>query len=154
MHDSSFSYSGENSSRRISVSTNPFDLLQHVAALMANPIYIKTPLSSYNYPPHNILSIGEDTVEIQVSVAGFSKQEITITEHESVLSISGKKNTGNEPVQTYVYKGLATRSFDLRWKLPRNVVISQDAKIEDGILTVRLERIVPDSEKPRVIEIK
>lgn len=129
---------------------NALDLLYHTLSLMGTG---KTAaLSSYSYPPHNIIVLDDNTMEIQVSVAGFAKEELSITEENSILEIAGKQKETDSSI-VYMYKGLATRSFSLRWKLPRNVVITDGAKIENGILTIKLERIVPEEEKPRVISI-
>lgn len=130
--------------------TNALDLIYHSLAMMGTGQ--TAALTSYSYPPHNIIVVDENNMEIEVSVAGFAKDELTITEENSVLEISGKhKDTSNET--KYMYKGLATRSFNLRWKLPKHVVISDGASIENGILRIKLERIVPDAEKPRIISI-
>ena len=129
---------------------NAFDLLYNTLTLMGTG---KTAaLSSYNYPPHNIIVADENNMEIQVSVAGFAKDELKITEENSVLEIAGTQKETDTSV-VYMYKGLATRSFSLRWKLPRHVVIADGAKIENGILSIKLVRISPDGEKPRVIPI-
>lgn len=154
MHDGSYSGSGESStsSRNFSFkSTNALDLIYHSLAMLGTGQ--TAALTSYSYPPHNIIVIDDNKMEIEVSVAGFTKEEITVTEENSVLGIAGKHKDAKDGKQ-YMYKGLATRSFNLRWKLPRHVVISDGASIENGILRIKLERIVPEAEKPRVIPIK
>lgn len=141
-------------SRRLSVGTHPFDLLGHAIALMSGAGTGQGSLSSYTYPPHNIIATDENSMEIQISVAGFAQNQLQISETNSVLEVTGTQDKKDDDTGKYVYKGLATRNFTLQWKLPRNVVISDDASIKNGILTIKLERITPESEKPRTIKIK
>lgn len=141
-------------SRRVQYGTNPLDLIGHAIALMSGAGAGQGSLSSYTYPPHNIIATDENSMEIQISVAGFSQNQLEISETNSILQVSGTQEKKDEETCKFVYKGLATRNFTLQWKLPRNVVISDDASIENGILTIKLERITPESEKPRTIKIK
>jgi len=107
--------------------------------------------SNGNYPPYNIVRVGEDNYEIQVAVAGFSEGEIEVEYHEGRLTITGqqeKEDTDNE----YLYHGISSRDFTRSFTLAEYVEV-KDAVVENGILTVSLERIVPETMKPKTISI-
>lgn len=144
--------------RRIN-NTSPFEMLDLLATSMMGTEYIK--VSGYNYPPHNVVQISDDHIQIQISVAGFKKSDLLIKEVDSVLIVSGSKKETSEI--TYLFKGLASRSFELKWKLPADMVvgitelvdgklINKSASLDDGILTIDLLR-VENSNKVKSYEI-
>ncbi len=111
-----------------------------------------TPSHVPNYPPHNIIKIDDDRFEIQIAVAGFSRDQIEIEVEGNQLVVRGHQpKSTDEPI--YIHRGLATRDFKTSFKLAAHVEI-QGAKIDSGILTIQLERIVPDTKKPRLIAIE
>jgi len=104
------------------------------------------------YPPYNIETDGEDAYRISVAVSGFSDKDLDITLEKEELSIVGKK----EPVEgevSYLHRGIAGRSFHLKFNLADHVVV-KGANLENGVLIVDLEREVPEELKPRKIEIE
>jgi molecular chaperone IbpA len=103
-----------------------------------------------NYPPYNILKNTEDSFSIEIAVAGFSEGEISVNVDNRVLSITGKKNDGLEV--EYLHKGISDRDFVREFTLAEHVEI-QSATQRDGILTINLERIVPEEKKPKSIAI-
>ncbi|CAB5218714.1 IbpA Molecular chaperone (small heat shock protein) [uncultured Caudovirales phage] len=103
------------------------------------------------YPPHNIIKIDDANFEIELAMAGFNKNEIKVEFNDGQLTVAGKKE--HDESKTYIYKGLATRSFVKTIGLADYIEI-KSAELKDGILTVRLERIIPDALKPKIIEIK
>lgn len=106
-----------------------------------------------NYPPHNILKTGENTYEIQVAVTGFEKSEISVTVESNVLTVRGESQTPNESTEiVYLHRGLATRDFAREFPLAEHIEVS-GAEIKNGMLIIKLIRNVPESEKPRVIDI-
>ena len=106
-----------------------------------------------NYPPFNILQTSETEYQIEVAVAGFKKDEIEITIDQHQLTVEGKKTEKELPEgQVYHYRGLAARDFYRAWTLEQYVEV-RGAEINDGILTIKLERVLPESLKPRKIEI-
>lgn len=113
-----------------------------------NKLINKTKQSSY--PPYNILMIDEYNYLIEIAVAGFTSSEIDIEYNNSTVTVSGSKNTAEE--KKYLHHGLATRNFTRTFKLAETVIV-KDATMKDGILTILLERLVPDTQKPRKISI-
>lgn len=101
------------------------------------------------YPPYNIKSLKDDKYEIELAVAGFSKSDITIEQTENRLSVRGSKPSSNE---AYLHKGLAARDFEQNFVLADYVKVNKVTLI-DGILTVHLERELPEEKKPKVIPI-
>ena len=103
-----------------------------------------------NYPPYDIVKTGDDSYEIRVAVAGFAQGEVDVTFHEGQLVITGEKNT--EEAVNYLHHGISARKFTRSFQLAEYVEV-KSAIAQDGILTVRLERIVPETAKPKTIAI-
>lgn len=107
--------------------------------------------SSSNYPPYNIIKHDAEHWSIEVAVAGFKRSELDIEVAEGVLTVSAKtENTDEE--KEFIHRGLAKRAFARKWTLADDVVV-RDATFEDGIVSIKLERIIPEEKKPRKIEI-
>jgi molecular chaperone IbpA len=108
---------------------------------------------STNYPPYNILKTGDDTFEIQVAVAGFVHGEIEVSVKDGELIITGEKQPETLLVGTeYLHQGISARRFVRTFTMADYVeVVSAECK--DGILTVQLERRVPEAAKPKTIAI-
>lgn len=101
------------------------------------------------YPPYNIKSLEDDKYEIELAIAGFSKPDITVEQTENRLSVRGSKKTSDE---TYLHKGLAARDFEQTFVLADYVKVTKVTLI-DGILTINLERELPEEKKTKVIPI-
>ena len=109
--------------------------------------------ASTNYPPYNIVKTGEHTFELQLAVAGFTQGEIDITVTDGIITIIGDKVERELPEgHEYTYHGISARKFVRTWPLGEYVEV-KDAIVKDGILTVRLEQMVPESAKPKSIAI-
>lgn len=107
-----------------------------------------------NYPPYNLVRTGDETYEITMAIAGFNKDEIQVEVVDRELKITGNKSVTVIPEgQEVLYQGLAMRDFDRSFKLAEYIEV-RGAKMEDGLLTVALERILPEAAKPKLIEIK
>jgi len=108
--------------------------------------------SREKYPPYNITR-GEDEnkYSITVAVAGFTQEDITIEQKEETLTISGKQKTESE-ADRHVFKGIAARSFERRFQLSEHTEV-KEAKLENGLLVIDLERIIPEAEKPITIPV-
>ena len=104
-----------------------------------------------NYPSCNIVRTSEDKYRISLAVAGFRPEQINVTVHQNVLTISGRVNEKQDESE-YLYRGIAARPFERRFSLADFVEVKH-ASFEDGLLQIELERKVPDSMKPRKIEI-
>jgi len=105
-----------------------------------------------NYPPFNIIQLNENDYEIQIAVAGFSKSEIDIEVNQNQLIVKGEHAEPAHPDHVYHHRGLAARDFVRDWTLERYTEV-RGAEIKDGILSIKLERVLPDALKPRKIEI-
>ena len=102
------------------------------------------------YPPYDIIRKGEDQFQINIAVAGFFQDEITITAEASQLTVAGKKQDKGEV--DYVYQGIAARSFERRFNLADYIEV-ESAAFENGLLHINLVRRIPDKLKPRKIAI-
>jgi molecular chaperone IbpA len=108
-----------------------------------------------NYPPHNILKTGENQYEIQIAVTGFEKSEISVSVESNVLTVKGEGSESirhENPEIVYLHRGLATRDFAREFPLAEHIEVN-GAEIKNGMLIVKLIRNVPESEKPRIIDI-
>jgi molecular chaperone IbpA len=103
------------------------------------------------YPPYNIETVGENAYRIEIAVAGFKPEELNIEARENVLTVQGKK-AANDEAKRYLHRGLAERNFERRFQLADYVVVT-GAELTNGLLSISLERQLPESLKPRRIEI-
>jgi molecular chaperone IbpA len=108
-------------------------------------------LSGNTYPPHNIIRLEDDKYQIEVAVAGFKRDELTVELNETELKITGDKV--DKETSTYLYRGLASRSFVKTLHLAEHIVV-KDVELADGILTISLEKVIPEELKPRKLLIK
>lgn len=108
------------------------------------------------YPPFNIEQVDEDSFRIELAVAGFRQDELTIEFKQNLLTVTGAKQTGLtgelRETRNYLHRGIAERSFERRFGLADHVRVG-GAKLENGLLTVNLVRELPEIMKPRKIEI-
>jgi molecular chaperone IbpA len=110
---------------------------------------------SNNYPPHNILKTGENQYEIQIAVTGFEKGEIAVTVESNVLTVKGEgaESVRHEQAEiVYLHRGLATRDFVREFPLAEHIEVA-GAEIRNGMLIVKLIRNIPESAKPKIIDI-
>jgi molecular chaperone IbpA len=105
-----------------------------------------------NYPPYNIKKTDDNTYVIEMAVAGFGKQDIEIVTEGDKLVIKGKVDSDTEEATT-LYQGLAFRPFTRMFTLNDQVEV-QNAEMVNGLLKVALERIIPESKKPKTVEIR
>jgi molecular chaperone IbpA len=106
-----------------------------------------------SYPPYNIEKTGEDTYAITMAIAGFGEKDLTITQEGDALSVRGKiEKEASEQERHYLYKGIATRSFERKFSLADHVKVGS-ARVENGLLVIDLKREVPEEAKPRQIKI-
>lgn len=110
-------------------------------------------VDSNGYPPYNIESLGEDRYRITMAVAGFSQDELDIQTERNTLTISGgKQEEESSEDGEFLYRGIATRSFERRFQLADHVEVAA-AQLENGLLHIELKRELPEQMKPRKIEI-
>ena len=105
------------------------------------------------YPPYNIEKTGENTYQITLAVAGFTEKDLDITAQDDQLKVSGRmQNQSEEKGKTYLHRGIATRTFERSFRLADYIRV-EDAKLENGLLSILLAREVPEEKKPRLIPI-
>ncbi len=107
---------------------------------------------SSGWPPYNIETTGENSYRVEVAVAGFTPDELTVEVKESLLTVTGRKTANDEAQRTFLHRGLAERDFERRFQLADYVVVTS-AKLENGLLSIALQRQLPEALKPRRIEI-
>ena len=109
--------------------------------------------SGVSYPPYNIERTAENHYRISLAVAGFAEKDLSVEVKEGVLSVQGKRDVEKDGASThYLYQGIAGRTFDRRFQLAENVEV-RGAQLENGLLHIELERIVPEEKKPRRVVI-
>lgn len=106
------------------------------------------------YPPYNIERTGENAYRVTLAVAGFSREDLSIETRENTLTIKGAKDHGEpEGVKREIlHQGIAARAFERRFQLADHVVVT-GASLANGLLHVDLVRQIPETQKPRRIEI-
>ena len=121
---------------------------------MFNDDFFNVP--TVNYPPYNIVKTGVNTYNVEVALAGFSRDDVSVEFAEGILTIKSKDRTDSDKPHAdgdIIHKGISKRYFSKSFTVSDDVEI-KGAELKDGLLTVSLERIVPESKKARVIEIK
>ena len=107
--------------------------------------------SAVGFPPYDIEATGEDRYAITLAVAGFEEKELEIQVENGVLRVRGKKaDEGDE--KSYLYRGIANRSFERKFNLADHVEVS-GAELKNGLLIISLVKEIPDAMKPRTIAI-
>jgi len=105
--------------------------------------------NSTNYPPYNLVEVGEDTYMIELALAGFKKEEIFVEQEKNVLTIKG---SSKEDSSKYIHKGIGARDFVRTFSLSEYMIVA-GVTMENGVLRVLVIRDVPEEAKPRKFEI-
>ena len=113
--------------------------------------YVDNNVTSTGFPPYNIRKEGDYNYTIEMALAGFGKKDIEVEVAESTLSVRSMKE--NDEDDSTVYRGISRRRFDRKFTVADDVVVN-GASLENGMLTINLERVVPEEKKPRLIEVK
>ena len=108
-----------------------------------------------NYPPYNIHRIDDHNYRIEVALAGYSKDDIEIELKENNLTVRNqpKEKVVNENGNGVIHKGISTRQFERSFTISEDIKV-KDAELKNGLLTIDLERIIPEDKKARLISIK
>ena len=114
--------------------------------------YVDNNVTSTGFPPYNIQKVGDYNYTIEMALAGFSKDDIEVEVAENTLSVRSDKKAEPEDEFTY-HRGISYRRFDRKFTLADDIVVS-GATLENGLLRIDLERIIPEEKKPRLIEVK
>lgn len=105
---------------------------------------------SQSYPPYNIERVDESHYRISLAVAGFAEKDLHAEVRDGVLTVTGKRDSAEEG--KFLYQGIAGRSFERRFQLAEYVEV-RNAVLENGLLHIDLERVVPEEKRPRQIAI-
>ena len=107
-----------------------------------------------NYPPYNIMKTGDYTYNIEIALAGFSKKDIDVSYEDGIITVKSiHEAKANDDQSGVLHKGISKRMFTKSFSIADDVE-DKGAELKDGLLTISLERIIPESKKPRTIEIK
>ncbi|MGQ3299825.1 Hsp20 family protein [Reyranella sp.] len=121
-----------------------FDLLDSVASQSG----------ANGYPPYNIEKAGDNAYRIVMAVAGFAEAELNVTQKENELLVTGQAApTESQEEKQYLYRGIAGRNFERRFQLADHVKVT-GAKLANGLLTIELQREIPEEKKPRAIPVQ
>jgi len=121
-------------------------LMDHLVSLHSN-----NNLTTNEYPPYDIIKEGESNYKIELAVAGFKKDELSIQLKDNTLTIKGESNSKNSNGD-YLHKNIARRSFSKNFTLAENIEVG-DAEFEDGVLGVSLTHNIPEEQRPKQISI-
>ena len=116
--------------------------------------YATHQMESTGYPPYNIQKTEDFKFEIEMALAGFDKKDIEIEVAEGVLTVKSVKDKDKGATDEYtLYKGISQRNFTRKFTLADDIIV-KGAELKNGMLTINLERIVPEEKKPQLIEVK
>lgn len=113
-------------------------------------------LSNITYPPYNIVKVGNNQYNIEVALAGFNKKDINVTMENGILTIESVKDKQEQEVKDnegVLFRGISKRYFKRDFTVADDVEV-KGAELKDGLLTISLEKIVPESKKAKTITIK
>ena len=107
-----------------------------------------------NYPPYNICKLNDNDYKIEVALAGYSKDDIEIELKDNTLTVRNKINEKvvNDESNGVIHKGISTRQFERSFTISEDIKV-KNADLKNGLLSIDLERIVPEEKKPRLIDI-
>ena len=115
--------------------------------------YARHQQHSTGFPPYNIQKVTDYGYEITMALAGFDKSDIEVEVAQGVLTIRSVKETSEESDEWTLHRGISYRKFNRKFTLADDVVVN-GAKLENGLLTISLEQVIPEEKKPKLIEIK
>ena len=122
-------------------------MLRDIESIMQNSVETV----SDKFPPHNIIKVNDTHYMVELAIAGFDEKEIDITVKDGLMTVKGEKQQVENEVN-YLHKGIGTRSFSKTIRLADTIEV-QGAAFKNGILSIGLENIIPESKKPKKIEI-
>ena len=106
-----------------------------------------------NYPPYNVIKHSDNSYEIEIAVAGFSIEDIEVEVDQNELTIRGQRKQEEETAdKEYLHRGLAYREFQKSFTLAEHMQVGE-AVIQDGVLSIKVTRLIPEALKPRKIQV-
>ena len=124
------------------------NVFTHFERMFEDDLYI----TAGNYPPYNIVKTGPEKYNIEVALAGYSKEDINVDFAEGLLTIKSIKEEKSDEKDGMLHKGIAKRHFSRTFTIADDVEV-KDAELKDGLLKVFLHRIVPEGKEARQIKI-
>ena len=106
--------------------------------------------TAVNYPPYNIVVLDDETHELEIALAGWSREDIEVVTERNVLSVSARRS--GEDQREYSHKGISARSFARNWQLADDTVVD-GVKYENGLLVITLKRVLPEAQQRKVLPI-
>ena len=111
----------------------------------------QTAQKAATYPPYNIIKDNDSEYRIEMAVAGFTMEQLEILLEDGQLTVSGNVPS-QEVEQTFIHRGLSSRPFTRNFTLADSVAV-REASLDNGILCIKLENVIPEHKKPKKIEI-
>jgi molecular chaperone IbpA len=108
-------------------------------------------ITTSSFPPYNVKKVDEDNYIVELAVAGYNREDIDVTVEKDTLIIKSERE--NDDKADYLHKGIAGRNFTQTFTLGEYMIV-KSASLDNGLLTVKIERELPESAKPRQIKIK
>ena len=113
--------------------------------------YVDNNATSTGFPPYNIRKEGDYNYVIEMALAGFGKDDIEVEVADGTLSVRSVKENSED--ESTVYRGISYRKFERKFTMADDIVVN-GASLENGMLKLELERVVPEEKKPRLVQVK
>ena len=110
-------------------------------------------MTATNFPPYNIVKTGEYTYDVELALAGFSKNDIDVEYKDNMLTVKSKEKAKDDDVNGMLHRGISKRWFAKAFTIADDVEV-KGAELKDGLLKISMERIIPEGKRARTIEVK
>ena len=110
-------------------------------------------MTATNFPPYNIVKTGEYTYDVELALAGFSKDDIDVEYKDNMLTVKSKEKAKDDDVNGMLHRGISKRWFAKAFTIADDVEV-KGAELKDGLLKISMERIIPEGKRARTIEVK
>jgi molecular chaperone IbpA len=110
-------------------------------------------MTATNFPPYNIVKTGDYTYDVELALAGFSKDDIDVEYKDNMLTVKSKEKAKDSDIDGMLHRGISKRWFAKAFTIADDVEV-KGAELKDGLLKISMERIIPEGKKARSIEVK
>jgi len=132
------------------------NMFDHFERMFDEDSFFRSPTMS-NFPPYNIVKTGKNTYDVELALAGFSKDDIEVQYEDNMLTVKSKqkdeKSEEKDEDGNILHRGISKRWFSKSFTIADDVEV-KGAELKDGLLKISMERIIPEGKAPRTIEIK
>ena len=104
------------------------------------------------YPPYNVSKVGDNSFKIEVALAGFGEDDISVSVKENRLEVKAETKSSDKDNSSYIHRGIGLRNFVREWTLADTIEV-RDASFKDGLLIISLENVIPEAQKARLIPL-